>query len=301
MRVLLIAGGWSSEREVSLSGARQIEAALKRLGHRVTFFDPSFEFAGLIPAARAQDFAFLNLHGQPGEDGLIQALLERAGCPYQGSGPTSSFLALNKAAAKCVFEAANIPTPRWELTAGKPVSGRPIALPLPVFVKPNMGGSSVGMSLVRDEQDLLPALEQVFGMGEAALVEEYLPGVELTCGVLGERPLPLVLIRPRAGEFFDYRSKYAAGGAEEVCPAPVDAALTEEVQLLALAAHESLGLYCYSRADFMVREGRPYLLEVNTLPGMTPTSLLPQAAQAAGLSFDDLVAELIRIGLERPR
>jgi D-alanine-D-alanine ligase len=301
MRVLLIAGGWSSEREVSLSGARQIEAALKRLGHRVTFFDPSFEFAGLIPAARAQDFAFLNLHGQPGEDGLIQALLERAGCPYQGSGPTSSFLALNKAAAKCVFEAANIPTPRWELTAGKPVSGRPIALPLPVFVKPNMGGSSVGMSLVRDEQDLLPALEQVFGMGEAALVEEYLPGVELTCGVLGERPLPLVLIRPRAGEFFDYRSKYAAGGAEEVCPAPVDAALTEEVQRLALAAHEALGLYGYSRADFMVREGRPYLLEVNTLPGMTPTSLLPQAAQAAGLSFDDLVAELIRIGLERPR
>lgn len=299
MRVLLIAGGWSREREVSLSGARQIEAALRRLGHAVTFFDPSFEFAGLIPAARGQDFAFLNLHGSPGEDGLIQALLERAGCPYQGSGPTGSFLALNKAAAKCVFANAGIPTPRWELVCAKPADGRPIALPLPVFVKPNMGGSSVGMSLVRGEEELLPALDTVFAMGEAALVEEYLPGVELTCGVLGDKPLPLVLIRPKAASFFDYESKYAEGGAEEICPAPVDAALTGEIQRLALAAHQALGLYGYSRGDFIVREGRPYLLEVNTLPGMTPTSLLPQAARAAGLSFDDLVAELIRIGLER--
>lgn len=298
MRILLIAGGWSNEREVSLSGARKIQSALGDLGHQVTFCDPSADFARLLDLARKHDFAFLNLHGSPGEDGLIQALLDRAGCPYQGAGPAGSFLALNKAAAKVVFESVGLPTPAWALACEPRDRDRVLALGLPLFVKPNSGGSSLGMSLVRGEAELDPALALVFGMGQPALAEAFVPGVELTCSVLGGRALPLIMIRPKGSAFFDYKSKYDADGAEEICPAPVDGAVTRRVQDLAVKAHEALGLIGYSRADFIFSEGQARILEVNTLPGMTPTSLLPRAAAAAGLDFPALIAELIRLGME---
>ncbi|MDP2849344.1 MAG: D-alanine--D-alanine ligase [Humidesulfovibrio sp.] len=299
MRMILIAGGWSTEREVSLSGARGISEALARLGHQVRFLDPALEFAEIIPAARQADFAFLNLHGSPGEDGLIQAMLEEADCPYQGAGPRASFLALNKAAAKAVYAKAGLRTPAWRLFTGIPGETRETDLPCPLFVKPNTGGSSLGMSRVAAPEDFGPALDKVFALGQAALVEECIPGQELTCAVLADRPLPVILIRPRAGTiFFDYENKYAADGAEEICPAPVDAALTAEVQAMSLAAHKALSIDGYSRSDFMVdASGQPFILETNTLPGMTPTSLLPKAAAAVGLSFDALVAELVRLGL----
>lgn len=298
MRMILIAGGWSSEREVSLSGARGIDKALKELGHEVRFLDPALELAGLIPIAEKADFAFINLHGSPGEDGLIQAMLEAAGCPYQGAGPKASFLALNKAAAKALYEQHGLRTPRWLLFTGIPGESREGG-PLPLFVKPNAGGSSLGMSLVREAAELGPALDKVFALGQAALVEECVPGLELTCAVLDDAPLPVIMIRPKSGSaFFDYENKYAADGAEELCPAPVDPALAAEVQRLALAAHRALGIAGYSRSDFMVDQaGTPWLLETNTLPGMTPTSLLPKAAAAVGLSYSGLVAELIRLGL----
>ncbi len=297
MRVLLIAGGWSNEREVSLSGARKIEAALKALGHGVTFLDPQTDFQTLIPTAARHDFAFINLHGSPGEDGLIQAMLEQAACPYQGSGPKASFLALNKAAAKEIFATHGIVTPPWILACIPDDAARVLGLGLPVFVKPNAGGSSLGMSLVRNEAEVLPALQLVFAMGQPALAETYAPGVELTCAVLDRKALPLILIRPRSA-FFDYREKYAADGAEEICPAPVEQEVADRVQAMALAAHQALGLSGYSRSDFILKpDGQAVLLEVNTLPGMTPTSLLPKAAAQAGLDFEALVAELIRLGL----
>ncbi len=299
MRVLLIAGGWSSEREVSLSGARKIETALKELGHSVTFLDPSLRFRELLDEARSHDFAFLNLHGAPGEDGLIQALLDTAGCPYQGSGPAGSFLALNKAAAKEVFRAVGLPTPDWALVCDRGDLARVRELPLPLFVKPNSGGSSLGMSLVREPDRLGPALDLVFGMNDVALAECGVQGAELTCGILGERALPLIMIRPKPGAaFFDYENKYAADGAEEICPAPVPADLAARVQDLALRAHKALGLSGYSRGDFIWDGREAFLLEMNTLPGMTPTSLVPRAAAAVGLDFPALVAELIRLGLE---
>lgn len=295
MHVLLIAGGWSSEREVSLSGARNIEAALEELGHRVECFDLGPDLNRLLERARACDFAFINLHGSPGEDGLVQTVLETAGCPYQGSGPAGSFLALDKNAAKAVLAAAGLPTPRWQLITGR---DQKVTLPVPVFVKPNQGGSSLGMSLVRVEAELPEALGKVFAMGSLPLVEELTPGTELTCGILGETPLPLIMIRPKEGSaFFDYENKYHADGAEEICPAPVDEELTAAIQAMALTAHKALGLSGYSRADFMYSGGKPYLLEVNTLPGMTRTSLLPQQAAEAGYSFTELTAELIRLGL----
>ena len=298
MRTILIAGGWSTEREVSLSGARGIETALKALGHEVRFLDPAREFHQLVPEAQAADFAFIALHGSPGEDGLVQALLEQAGCAYQGAGPTASFLSLNKAATKAVYAQTGLPTPRWRLYCGLADEDRTCDLPLPLFVKPNSGGSSVGMSLVRETVMLGPALEKVFALGQEALVEECVQGVELTCAVLDQTPLPVIMILPKAGSaFFDYENKYAADGAEELCPAPVDPALAAEVQRLALAAHKALGISGYSRTDFMAGADGPMLLETNTLPGMTATSLLPKAAAAVGMSYTDLVAELVRLGL----
>ncbi|MGE4536485.1 MAG: D-alanine--D-alanine ligase [Desulfovibrio sp.] len=301
MKILLVAGGWSSEREVSLSGAVQIGKALTSLGHEVVPCDLSDDFPGFVDAARGCDFAFLNLHGAPGEDGLPQALLDAAGVPYQGSGPAGSFLALNKAASKQLFIRHGLPTPRWDFLPTPPPAGYAPDFPPPWFVKPNSGGSSVYMSLVRDPADLPAALEKIFATGDTALIEEGIcGGTELTCAVLGDKALPPILIRPKAGEFFDYTSKYQPEAADEICPAPIPQALTDELGRLSLAAHAALGLSGYSRADFIHTDRHGLtLLEVNTLPGMTPTSLLPRSARAAGLDFPQLIAKLMELGLAR--
>jgi len=298
MRILLIAGGWSPEREVSLSGAEQIHASLSRLGHEVTPFDPADAFGQLSTLAAAFDFAFINLHGAPGEDGLIQAILDASGTPYQGSGPAGSFLALNKAAAKQIFAARGIATPKWEFVPLRPAGDWRPSFEPPYFVKPNMGGSSLNMSLVKNHADLAQALEIIFNDGDEALIEPCLCGPELTCAVLDGTPLPPILIRPgKDCEFFNYTSKYIPDAAEEICPAPVSDEITAALGAAALAAHEALGLSGYSRSDFILHEGELMLLETNTLPGMTPNSLLPKSAKAAGMSFEDLLARLIEIGL----
>lgn len=302
MNVLLIAGGWSNERAVSLSGAKGIEKALLELGHKVDFFDPAKEFKALQDRAANADFAFINLHGSPGEDGLIQAMLNQAGCPYQGACPESSFLTLNKAATKTVFDKNNILTPDWELVCPDQDCPKLQHLSAPVFIKPNSGGSSLGMTYAQTEEQIAPGLESVFDSGDSALVETFTKGYEVTCGILGDTPLPLVLITPpEKAEFFDYESKYAQDGAEEICPAPIDEGLTARIQETTLKVHRLLGLTGYSRADFIVSEGEPYILEVNTLPGMTPTSLVPKAAKAAGYSFNELIAKLIELGLAENR
>jgi len=299
MNILLIAGGWSSEREVSLSGAVHIEKALKDLGHRVTRLDPLTEFGQLTQAARTHDFAFLNLHGSPGEDGLIQSILELAGCPYQGSGPRASFLALNKAASKQIFRAGGLETADWELLVKRPAPGWTPAFGLPVFLKPNTTGSSVGISFTRTIDQIPAALDAAFACDREVLAEPALAGVEVTCAVLGGETLPPILIRPKARDFFDYQSKYEKDAAEELCPAPLPAHITQAVGQAALAAHELLGLSGYSRADFILVGETPVLLEVNTLPGMTATSLLPRAARAVGLDYTALVARLVELGAAR--
>ncbi|MFP4284177.1 MAG: D-alanine--D-alanine ligase [Desulfovermiculus sp.] len=298
MHILLIAGGWSNEREVSLNGSQAIGAALKRLGHQVSFLDPSTQYHQLAKMAVKADFAFINLHGCPGEDGLIQALLDRLGCPYQGSGPSGSLLALNKAAAKELFVDCNILTPAWEFLPQPPDENWSCRLRFPLFVKPNNGGSSLDVSQVNTPEDLPASLSPVFARGGEVILEESVPGMEITCAVLGTDPLPPILIQPAdQSGFFDYYSKYTPQAAQEICPAPISWKLTSRIQELALSAHQKLGLSGYSRADFMVAEDQPYLLEVNTLPGMTGTSLFPQAAQADGLAFDQLIARLIELGM----
>ena len=308
MNILLIMGGWSSEREVSLSGGREIHKALRKLGHTVAIYDPEESLQGLLAAAAGQDLAFLNLHGSPGEDGVIQAMLERVGCAYQWANPAASLLALNKAAAKELFAAAGLTTAPGLLLNELPDEDFRPALPYPLFIKANTGGSSLNMERVERPEELGAALKRLFAVNTSNLVESAVSGREITCGVLGRiangreipEALPPILIRPASGSIFDYASKYSPGGAEELCPAPIPQSLTERLQNMALAAHRILGISGYSRADFIVPEnGDPVLLEVNTLPGMTPTSLIPKEAAAAGLSFEELIARLIELGLAR--
>lgn len=300
MKILLIAGGWSSEREISLNGARGMAETLRARGHSVTFFDLLTDFDNLLSQAREHDFALINLHGAPGEDGLVQAMLDRVGCPYQGAGPAGSFLALNKAAAKQIFRHAGLPTADWEFLPSAPPADWQPRLPYPLFVKSNTGGSSLGLGRARDRAELDTVLAAIFAAGDEALMEPELKGREVTCGILGDEALPPVLIEPVAGDFFDYESKYAKGGAREICPAPIAPELTARVRELALAAHHALGLRGYSRADFILdAEQNLTLLEVNTLPGMTATSLVPQEARAIGLDFGQLLERLMELGMER--
>jgi len=304
----LIAGGWSSEREVSLSGGKGIYNALEALGHTVTLHDPEKSLDDLPEAVGGKDFAFINLHGSPGEDGLIQAMLERLGCPYQGAGPAASMLALNKAAAKTLFREAGLNTAPSIFLNAKPDKGWQPELTYPLFIKANTGGSSLHMEKVERPADLDSALDRLFAVNTAFLVESAVNGQDITCGILGRlengteipEALPTVLIRPVTGTIFDYTSKYTPGAAEELCPAPVADTLNRKIQAMALAAHRILGITGYSRSDFILPEnGEPVLLEVNTLPGMTPTSLIPQEAAAIGLSYAQLVQRLIELGLAR--
>ena len=298
MNILLIAGGWSPEREISLIGAAAVRDALVRRGHRVTSYDLSDGFESLLDLAASHDAAFLNLHGAPGEDGLVQALLDRAGCPYQGSGPAGSFLALHKSAAKSLFRRAGLSTPDWIFLPERPAPGWEPRLPYPLFVKSDTGGSSLHLYRVRNGEELQCAMDRLFASGQTVLIEPLIRGREATCGVLerGGRAeaLPPVLIVPKH-EFFDYHAKYTDAGECEICPAPLPEALLEEVRKTALEAHRCLGLTGYSRTDFIQGDDGPvHVLEVNTLPGKTPASLVPKEAAALGMDFGELLEVLLK-------
>jgi D-alanine-D-alanine ligase len=297
MNILLLAGGWSNEREVSLRGAAQIEQALLSRGHTVTLFDPTEKFDQLLAVAANHDVAFINMHGAPGEDGLAQAMLDRAGCPYQGSDAAGSLLALHKAAAKQFFRSGGLNTADWIYLPVRPEPGWRPHIEYPLFVKSNSGGSSVHAYNVNDGRDLDLALAALFDAGQEALIEPRLSGRELTCGVLGNEALPPVLITP-GGKFFDYNSKYAADGALEQCPAPIDPKIDAQVRHMALAAHNCLGLRGYSRSDFILTpDEKLFILEINTIPGMTATSLVPKEAAAIGLDFAGLIERLLELAL----
>ena len=300
MKILLIKGGWSPEREISLAGAKNIAQALAELGHSVTELDLLEGFNRLAAEARSHDFAFINLHGAPGEDGLPQARLDCAGCPYQGSDAVGSFIALNKAAAKQLYRLHGIPTPAWHFLPEKPENDWRPEIAWPIFVKSNTGVSSLGLYKAKNSAELTEALDKLFLTGSGVIMETCQQGMELSCAVLGNRALPPVLIEPLCGDFFDFESKYKQNGAREICPAPIDADLIEKCGKLALSCHNALGLYGISRTDMILNEkGEFTVLETNTLPGMTKTSIVPREAAAAGLCFNDLIAELIRLGLER--
>ncbi len=303
--IALLAGGISMEREVSLSSGQQVFDALDKDKYEVRRYDPKSDLAKLVADARRIDAALIILHGPYGEDGTVQGLLELLDIPYQGAGVLGSALAMNKLAAKQRYEQAALPGPAYiAVTREERVDVHELVerLKLPLVVKPVCAGSSVGMSIVRQARQLPPALKSAFAHDATVIVEAYIDGIEITGGGLGNETLeamPLIEIIPsEEHDFFDYEAKYTAGLTREICPARIEAALTRKAQEYALAAHKALYCRGYSRTDMIVRGHDIFLLETNTIPGMTATSLFPQAAQVAGLPFGQLLDRLIELGIQ---
>ncbi len=301
IRLALIAGGKSGEREVSLEGARGVEAALDTDRYDILRYDPADDLAALAADADKIDVAFILLHGPYGEDGTMQGFLELLGIPYQGSGVLGSAMAMDKNLAKTMYRLHDLPVAPW-LMAVQEDRENPERLlqelSLPLVVKPVRQGSSLGMSIAQNSEELGRAVAKAFEHDSQVMVEEYIRGREITVAVLGnDEPtaLPLVEIIPGDRyDFFDYEAKYTRGASREICPAELDAEISATARQYGIIAHHALQLRGYSRTDMMLDEGgNLYLLETNTIPGMTPTSLFPQAAKAAGMDFSALLDQLI--------
>jgi D-alanine-D-alanine ligase len=306
--IALLFGGISSERPVSLKSGEQVYQSLDKNKYEVRRYDTQSDIPKLVAEADQIDAALIILHGPYGEDGTVQGLLELLDIPYQGAGVLGSALSMNKLAAKQLYAQRAIPSPayvaleRHERPDPAQLAHR---LGLPMVIKPATGGSSIGMTIVRTIEALPQALEKAFAQDGTILAETYIKGLEITASVLGNdelQALPLIEIVPdQHHEFFDYEAKYTAGVTQEICPARISAALTAKAQHYACQAHQALFCKGYSRSDMMVRGEEIFVLETNTIPGMTPTSLFPQAAQAAGISFSQLLDRLIELGVEAHR
>jgi D-alanine-D-alanine ligase len=326
VRIAVLFGGDSMERDVSVASAAQVVSALRSRGHTVTAIDtsrgrlsaadeariltdridrapPASSRGTQLPAIAAGpelrdvDLVFLALHGGSGEDGTVQSLLDLVGVPYTGSGRLGSALAWDKGVAKQLFVNAEVPTPDWLLApaTGDEVSAR---LGFPVIVKPTGQGSTVGLTLVEQPGELAGAIDLAARFDADVLIERFVPGRELTVGILDDMPLAVGEIIPAKGGIFDYEAKYQPGGAAEVFPADIPAELAASVQALGLAAHRALKLEDYSRADFRLDpEGGLWCLEVNTLPGLSSGSLLPRSAKAVGIDFAELCERICAAAL----
>ena len=296
--IAVLMGGPGSEREVSLASGAGVVKALGSLGARVIPVDvtgPDFSIPDGV------DIAFNIIHGTFGEDGEVQRILEERGVKYTGEGIEGSWAAFNKIETKQRFVECGIPTAAYEVIGAEALP----SLPLPYVVKAPCQGSTVGVYIVKKEEEIIPAVEGAAQYDNPLLVEEYISGDELTVGILGPQALPIILIKPKEG-FYDFKNKYpflnpqAGGGAQHYCPAPLPEKVTRLIQEIALAAHGALGLEVYSRVDFILAEdGSPYVLEINTIPGMTEASLLPEAAGVAGIGYAQLCERIIELSLAR--
>ena len=293
--VAVLMGGWSAEREVSLRSGKACADALERTGYRVSRVDVNPDIAATLRALQP-DVALNMLHGRPGEDGTLQGMLEVLGIPYSHSGVLASALAMQKEIAKTVLKAAGVPVPGGMVVSRKDAAQRHL-LPTPYVIKPVAEGSSVGVFVVREDHKHPPQelTRPDWAFGDQILVEPYIPGKELTCAVMGGQALGVIEIVP-AVKFYDYEAKYAPGGSKHLLPAPIAEEIYREVQRIALAAHRAIG--CRGVTDFRYDNGLGgtkglFCLEVNTQPGMTETSLVPEMAQHAGISFDELVRWMV--------
>jgi D-alanine-D-alanine ligase len=331
MRISVLMGGTSAERDVSLASGLRVAEGLRARGHDVVTLDtargtlsskdekallskgnvvkreppPREELARMaeqtlpqmlraLPSLKEADVVFLGLHGGFGEDGTIQALLDVAGVRYTGSGHLGSALAMDKDLSKHLFRRAGVQTADWTMASrDKPADDQLGRLTLPVVVKPSKQGSTVGLSIVRRREDLARAVTEAYDYDDEVMIEQFVPGRELTVGILGDEALPVGEIIPKH-EIYDYECKYTVGMAEEIFPAQIPTDRARESQDLARRAFQALKLRGYARIDFrMTDDGSLYCLEANTLPGMTQTSLIPQAAQAAGISFPELCERIV--------
>jgi D-alanine-D-alanine ligase len=295
--VAVLMGGWSAEREISLRSGKACADALERSGYQVSRIDVDRDVAVTL-RARKPDVALNVLHGRPGEDGTLQGMLEVLGIPYSHSGVLASALAMKKDIAKSVLNSAGVPVPGGMVAARKEAAKRHL-LPPPYVIKPVAEGSSVGVFIVRKDHKHPPQelTRADWAFGDQILVEPYIPGKELTCAVMGDLALGVIEIVPTV-KFYDYEAKYAPGGSKHLLPAPIAADVYREVQRLALAAHRALGCRGVTRSDFRFDDSLGavkglFCLEVNTQPGMTETSLVPELAAHAGISFEDLVKWMV--------
>jgi D-alanine-D-alanine ligase len=286
-KITVLMGGPSPEREVSLrTGAACVEA-LREAGYEVTGVvveDENF----VVPDGT--DLAFLSMHGTFGEDGQVQDILNARGIPFTGANAETSRITIDKEKTKECFRRAGVPTPAGQLVHNVEEA----TVPLPVFIKPNSQGSSVGSRAATTREELVAAITDALKYDASVLVEQFIQGRELTVGVLGDQVLPIIEIRPLEG-FYDYTNKYTKGKTEYFCPAEIPAELTAQIQKYALAAHHSAGNTVYSRIDFLLESDQPYCLEINTIPGMTATSLLPKAAAAVGITFPELCRQIVEL------
>ena len=328
INIAVFVGGTSPEREVSKSSGKAIYEALNSLGYNCTLIDPAYgidqpetseEFfsakdygeitnANLIKTVDSEllgniDLVFLALHGKWGEDGIIQSLLELKGVKYTGSGVLSSTIAMDKDLSKTIFQKNNVNTPSW-FTIDKKFNRDEVIKIInskfgyPVIIKPNDQGSTVGLSVVKKDEEILKAIDTAFQYSDLTVIEKYIPGREMTVAILEDKPLPVLEIIPKSG-FYDYESKYTSGMSEYIVPADVTEDVFNKMQQQAIIAFRSLRCKVYGRVDFRLNdENIPFCLEVNTLPGMTETSLVPKMANAVGISFEELIDRIIRNSLD---
>ena len=297
MKVGVIMGGTSSERDISLLTGQEMIAHLDRDKYEVIPIELSSK-RDLIDKSAGIDVALLALHGKYGEDGTVQGTLESLGIPYTGCGVLSSSVCMDKDMSKQLMHHAGIPTGAWvQVNHLEELSSTAVQqLTYPVVVKPNSGGSSIGTQVVQEPSSLQAAVEAALKWDDTVMIEQYIAGDEITCAIVDGRMLPIISIRSSA-EFFDYSSKYNDGGAEEqVIQLPAD--IHKRVEDAALACYRVLKCSVYARVDMIIRDGMPYVLEVNTLPGLTRNSLLPKSAAAAGISFTELLDTIIELSLK---
>lgn len=338
MKIALLAGGISSEREVSLTSSRAILKALRENGHDVIVIDPVYGaekvseeiiFRDLVskeyPSKEIMDnllkesrkkviecinsdlfddveLAFLGLHGKYGEDGRIQTLLDLRGIKFTGSDILSSAVAMDKNVTKMIFRNFGIPTADWMVLSVKDelnISEILRRINLPFVIKPNDEGSTVGLTIVKEESEIIPAIELGFKYTDKIMIEKYVKGKELTVSIVGDIAYPLIEIKPKKG-FYDYHHKYTKGMTEYICPAVIKDEIAEKAQKIALKAYHSLGCSVYSRVDFLLTDSEElYCLEVNTLPGMTALSLVPKAVGVMGMGFNELIENIIGLSLKK--
>lgn len=340
MKIVVLAGGTSTERDVSIVSGTQVCEALRGRGHQAILVDvfcgkegmtaenafsdvydlakdveyiksfnasieerkktqKEFFGPGVLDVCRSADVVFLALHGMCGEDGKIQAAFELLGIPYTGSGYLGSALAMDKTITKQLFRENGVPTPEGCIISKDDAekTAAELGFSFPCVVKTACGGSSVGVYIVENEEAFANAVKEGFTYEDKLVIEQYVKGTEYTCGVIDGEAYPIVEIVPLTG-FYDYKNKYAAGSTRETCPAPISEELTKKMQAIAVDAYRALRINGYARMDFIMTEQNDiYCLEANTLPGMTPTSLLPQEAAAVGMSFADLCEKLIAVSL----
>jgi len=305
-RVAVLCGGTSAEREISLRSGRGVHAALIGKGWNADLVQ--FDSYDGLPQRLARFSAVFNiLHGGEGEDGTVQLLLDLMGKPYVGSGPLASALAMDKVESRRTFQGKGLPVPDWRHYTGGDLgafASKAEELGYPLILKPRREGSSVGVCIVASREDFVSAAQELAGRYGEFLAERFIPGREVTASILerdgAAEALPLVELKPKTGDLFDWTAKYTPGECAVTCPAEIPPQVTSRIQDVARQAHEVLGCRDLSRADFRLSpDGTPYLLELNTLPGFTEVSLFPRAAQAAGISYDDLVVLLLNRALAR--